>query len=294
VAARDGDDRADLGDLDDLLRSSTAALAGVPGVVGVTLGGSRARGTADAGADVDLGVYYRADALDLAALAAAADAASDDPVELAVPGAWGPWVDGGAWLRVDGVAVDWILRDIERVDAVWAECRAGVVRNEIQTGHPLGFWSHAYCGELALARILLDAAGDLAARHDEYTLYPDALADTLVRRLWEARFSLDIAAKGARRADVAYVAGCIFRAVGLMGHALHGADRAWVTTEKGLVALTGRLPSAPGRFAERVGAVFAAVAPTAADLEHALADAADLLADVERAVSRADRDDRPR
>ena len=56
-------------ELDDLLRSSTQALTAVRGVVGVTLGGSRARETADAAADVDLGVYYRAGSLDLAALA---------------------------------------------------------------------------------------------------------------------------------------------------------------------------------------------------------------------------------
>jgi hypothetical protein len=115
--------------------------------------------------------------------------------------------------HVDGVAVDWILPDLDRVDAVWAECQAGVVRNEIQTGHPLGFWSHAYCGELALARVLVDPGGELRRRHDEHaSSYPDALAVALVRRLWEAGFMLDIAAKGARRVDVAYVAGCLFRA----------------------------------------------------------------------------------
>jgi predicted nucleotidyltransferase len=276
--------------LDDRLCTSTVALAAVPGVVGVTLGGSQARGTADSGADVDLGVYYRAGLLDLTALARAADAVNNHPVELASPGTWGPWVDGGAWLHVDGVALDWILRDLDRVDAVWAECQAGVVRNEIQTGHPLGFWSHTYCGELALARVLVDPDGALTRRHDEYaTTYPDALADALVRRLWEARFTLDIAAKGARGADVAYVAGCLFRAVGLMADALHAADHAWVTNEKGLVALAARLARSP----DRVGAAFDALAPDAVKLQSALAIATELLADVERAVSPAERDDRP-
>ncbi|MDA8440729.1 MAG: hypothetical protein M0Z51_17980, partial [Propionibacterium sp.] len=31
------------------------------------------------------------------------------------PGGWGPWVDGGAWLDVGGTAVDWIIRDVDRV-----------------------------------------------------------------------------------------------------------------------------------------------------------------------------------
>jgi hypothetical protein len=278
----------------ELLRSSTSALVGVPGVVGVTLGGSQARGTADAAADVDLGVYYRAGSLDLAALAAAADTVSDHPVELAPPGAWGPWVDGGAWLHVGGAAVDWILRDLDRVDAVWADCQTGIVRNETQTGHPLGFWSHAYCGELALARVLVDPDGALAHRHDAYLTYPDALAATLVRRLWEARFTLDIAAKAVRRADAVYVAGCLFRAVGVMAHALHGHARSWVTNEKGLVALTAALPQAPPRFAARAGDAVAALAPDPAALDTALAIAGALLDDVEDAVRPADPADRRR
>jgi hypothetical protein len=288
-----GDPLADPDEIDRLLRSSTVALTAVPGVMGVTLGGSRARGTADAAADVDLGVYYDGASLDLAALAAAADAASDHPVALAVPGEWGPWVNGGAWLHVDGVAVDWILRDIYRVDAVWADCRAGLVRNEMQTGHPLGFWSHAYCGEVALARVLVDPGDALRPRRDEYHHYPDALAAALVRRTWEARFTLDIAAKAVRHGDVVYVAGCLFRAIGLMCHALHGHARSWVTNEKGLVALTTALPNAPDRFGERAATALASLAGDATALDAALTVASELLVDVENALRPADPDDRP-
>ena len=177
---------------------------------------------------------------------------------------------------------------------MWADCQAGIARNEIQTGHPLGFWSHAYCGELALARVQIDPDGALTRRHDEYLVYPDALAATLVRRLWEARFTLDIAAKAVRRADAVYVAGCLFRAVGLMAHALHGHARSWVTNEKGLVAHTAALPDAPPRFAERAGAAVAALAPDPAALDTALAIAGTLLDDVEDAVRPAGPDDRRR
>ena len=282
---------ADADRLERLLSSSADALATVPGVVGVTLGGSRARGTADAAADIDLGVYYHAPSLDLDALAAAARTAGDDPAELAAPGAWGPWVDGGAWLRMDGTAVDWILRDVGRVDAVWADCQSGVVRNEMQAGHPLGFWSHAYCGELALARVLVDTDGTLTRRHDEYRDYPDALSTSLVRRLWEARFTLDIATKAVRRADAVYVAGCLFRAIGVMAHALHGHARSWVTNEKGLVALTAGLPVAPHGFDARAGAAMAAVTPDPGALDTALSIAAALLDDVDAALTPANRDD---
>ena len=89
-----------------------------------------------------------------------------------------------------------------------------------------------------------------------------------------------------------YVAGCLFRAVGVMAHALHGHARSWVTNEKGLTALTAALPDAPLRFAER--AAVAVLAPDPAALDTALAVAGTLLDDVEDAVRPADPDDRRR
>ena len=159
---------------------------------------------------------------------------------------------------------------------------------------PSGSGATAYCGEFALARVLVDPDGSLRQRHDEYLVYPDALAATLVRRLWEARFTLDIAAKAVRRADAVYVAGCLFRAVGVMAHALHGHARSWVTNEKGLVGLTAALPDAPSRFAERAGDAVAALAPDPTALDTALAIAASLVADVEDVVRPADPADRRR
>src|SRR5689334_4375233 len=100
------------------IENMAARLAEVPGVVGVLLGGSRARGEHQPDSDWDLGVYYRGH-LDLAALRALAGPG----VDVASPGEWGPWVNGGAWLRVEGVPVDWILRDLDRVEQVWADCR---------------------------------------------------------------------------------------------------------------------------------------------------------------------------
>jgi hypothetical protein len=29
-------------------------------------------------------------------------------------GAWGPWIDGGAWLQFEGQKVDWLYRDLGR------------------------------------------------------------------------------------------------------------------------------------------------------------------------------------
>jgi hypothetical protein len=221
-------------------------LAAVPGVVAVVLGGSRARGEHRPDSDTDLGIYYR-DHLDVDQLRALATEVASK-YEVFGVGDWGPWVDGGAWLTIDGQAVDWIYRDLDRVHGVWDECRAGRFTVERQVGHPLGFYSHTYAGEVALSQVLADQTGELAKLQVETRQYPAALSDALVAGLWEAEFSI----VGARKApqDRVYVAGCLFRAIGVMAQALHGRARRWTVNEKGIVASAARLPLAPDGFAE--------------------------------------------
>ncbi|MGX6602401.1 nucleotidyltransferase domain-containing protein [Micromonosporaceae bacterium Da 78-11] len=267
-----------MGLTDDRLAELAARLAEVPGVVGVLLGGSRARGAHTPESDTDLGLYYRSpfdtDRLDVLAKEVGGPAAL-----VTAPGGWGPWVDGGGWLKVDGGAVDWIYRDLDRVHTVWADASAGRYRFHQQPGHPLGFPDHAYVGELALGRILADPAGELAALQARVRVFPPALADALVSGLWEADFLVAGARKAVSRGDSAYVAGCLFRVVGVCAHALHGAAGAWLINEKGAVAAAAALPGAPQEFRERVDAAFSRVDGDPLHLTEALDTAADLVLD---------------
>lgn len=220
------------------------------GVVAVALGGSRARGTHRPDSDWDVGLYYRG-RLDVAGLRAVA-AETGFAGELTEPGGWGPWVNGGGWLRSGEEHVDWLYRDLDRVRDIWAQCQAGRYEVGVQAGHPLGFYSHAYAGEVALCQVLADPTGELAALRAETRNYPAPLAEALVRGVWEAELLLSVAGKG----DATYVAGCLFRAVGVLMHALHGRARRWLLNEKGMVASAGRLPGAPPDFAARVNGLF--------------------------------------
>ena len=84
-------------------------LAAIPGVVAVTLGGSRATGTAVEGSDWDFGLYYRG-SIDPAGIVALGW-----PGRVFAVGEWGTIVNGGAWLTVDGSRVDLIYRDLDEV-----------------------------------------------------------------------------------------------------------------------------------------------------------------------------------
>jgi hypothetical protein len=246
----------------------------VPGIVAVMLGGSRARGTHTPDSDTDLGLYYRPP-LDLAALQRVAG----DNGQVTAPGEWGPWVDGGAWLTVDGAAVDWIYRDLDRVWRSVEDAEAGRYAFHAQTGHPLGVPDFAYAGEVALGQILADPTGELTALQERLSVFPPKLADHLVGGLWEADFLIKVARKAVTRQDVTYVSGCLFRLFGVCAHALHGAAGAWLTNEKGAIAAAAALPGAPPGFRTRVEAVVAGLDPDPVRLTEALDAAADLVLD---------------
>ena len=265
------------------LSSIADRLLAVSGIVGVTLGGSRARGAALPGSDVDLGLYYRG-TLDIEALGELARELSGPQAEVTAIGGWGPRVNGGGWLSIGAQAVDWIYRDLDEVDACWRRACRGEVVLYVQAGHPAGFPDWAYPGELALAVLLADPTGDLAARRAEMSRYPRPLAQAQRRGLREADFCLTLARKAIGRADAAFIAGCLFRAVTVCVHALHGAAGVWVINEKGAVASTARQPGCPADFERRVQALMGSVGTSAAELGRTLAAAAAVVAEVKAAL----------
>ncbi|WP_406282355.1 nucleotidyltransferase domain-containing protein [Streptomyces sp. NBC_00209] len=241
-----------------------ARLTQVPGIRAVLLGGSRARGAHRPDSDWDLGVYYRGTP-DTAALSALASAFQGSPVEVTGPGGWGPWVNAGGWLRVDGVQVDWILRDVDRVEAVWADCREGRYEVGVQPGHPLGFWSPTYPGEVALGRVLSDPGGELTALREETSRYPEALRKALAEASWEAEFSVAGARKSAPAGDRLHVSLCLSRAFGVLAQSLHAHHRTWCLNEKGALAATAALPATPAGFADRANAALRGLDPAAVE-----------------------------
>jgi hypothetical protein len=258
--------------LGDLARQ----LSRVDGVVGVTLGGSRARGDHAASSDYDIGLYYRPP-LDTATLASLARRVAGPDAEVTEPGHWGPWVDGGAWLRVDGTSVDWIYRAANRVFGAWEDAQQGRFSFNAQTGHPFGVPDYAYVGEVALGVILDDPSGQLGVLKPQASTYPQALADALVERLREAEFLIGGLRKAAQRADSVWVAGCLFRVVMLCVHALHGRAGRWLINEKGAVHSAGRLAVSPVNFAQRAQAILGQLGTTPSELASAIDAAAELV-----------------
>lgn len=252
-------------------------------MVAVMLGGSRARSEHLSDSDFDIGVYYRPP-LDTAALGDLAREVAGPDATVTEPGGWGPWVDGGGWLRINGMPVDWIYRDIDRVWESWSRARRGIFDFHTQTGHPLGVPDFAYAGEVALGAVLADHTGELAALHAETQTYPPALTTALLTRLSEADFLLAGMRKSIHRADSVWVAGCLFRVILLCVHALHGQAGRWLTNEKGALASTAALPSAPARFVARASYILGHIGESPGELTSSI-DAAAALVEETRTTS---------
>jgi predicted nucleotidyltransferase len=245
----------------EVAREVGIRLAAVDGVAAVVLGGSRARGQADPHSDVDLGLYYDPGRpLAIAELRALAAEVDDRHLDDAVTeiGGWGSWINGGGWLEVGGVRVDWLYRDMSIVSAIIADCTIGRFSSHYQPGHPHAFHTHMYMAEVHHARALFDRDGSFAALQARTAPYPRALQDAILRSGWEADFALATAAKSVRRGDTFHVAGSLFRCAAVLVQMLFAANERYFLNEKRAVETAGAFPRCPPGFAATVTEVLAA------------------------------------
>src|SRR6185436_8557686 len=149
----------------DVMSSLAKRLGAIHGVRAVVLGGSHARGRAQPGSDIDLGILYsEAAPFSIQSVRELADAANDTagPVVTDFYG-WGPWVNGGAWLTIGGQRVDFLYRSLEQLERVIAEAEAGRYELHYAQQPPFGFFSGAYLGEIAVCIPVFDPEARLEA-----------------------------------------------------------------------------------------------------------------------------------
>ncbi len=233
------------------------------GLEAIVLSGSRARGTHSAQSDIDLGLYYLPehpiDRKQLSEIATTLDDLNRRDIITAV-GEWGPWINGGGWLNVSGVAVDFLYRDLEKVHEVINQCLSGKLNMDYQPGHPHGFCSSTYLGEMMICKPLWDPKHQISLIKSRISTYPDALQKAIIDKfLWEIEFSLDNAVKGVDKSDVSYVAGHLFRAVSCLTQVIFALNRQYLINEKGAVHFCAQLDMCPEQFDERVQLAFSLV-----------------------------------
>ena len=262
-------------------RGIVARLAGIEGVVAVSLGGSRALGYQRPDSDIDLGIYYRdASPFAIADIAALARSLNDTPDPVVTDFyRWGPWVNGGAWLTVKGRRLDFLYRSLDRIEQVIDGCRAGRIESDFYQQPPYGFHSYIYLGELSICQPLHDPGRALAALKERIRPYPKALQRAIINRfLWGCEFDLPQARTFAERGDVYSAAGCFTRVAAALVQVLYAANARYFVHYKGALGEIEAFPLEPAAFSARLTQVLACPGEDAkallasADALHALLD----------------------
>jgi predicted nucleotidyltransferase len=271
-------------DTESLIQDIAGEVKNVSGIKAVVLGGSRARGTNHSASDVDLGIYYDSrHPLNLSELAKVATKLDDENrTELITPiGGWGPWINGGGWLRIQSVPVDFLYRDLDKLNKVINSCLDGKVEVFYQPGHPHGFVSSIYLGEIAICQPLWDPEGLIANLKSKVIPYPIALQKAVIRNFaWEIDFSIGIAQKSIAKADVAYAAGSCFRSVMCMLQVLFAMNKEHWLNEKGAVAIANNFKIKPVNFQSRVGEIFTMLSATPETINQSVSLLKELNADM--------------
>ncbi|RTE94122.1 nucleotidyltransferase domain-containing protein [Bradyrhizobium sp. LVM 105] len=243
-----------------LLTRLTSAFREVPGLAAIVLGGSRARGSGHLTSDYDVGLYFAAARpLDTERLLAAAKEIADDPAAATVTpiGEWGPWIVGGAWLSVQGSKVDLLYRNADAVEAVTRACHGGLVTMDYQPGHPHGFCSAIWMGEIAYCQPLHDPQGIIARLKSIALPYPRPLREALIQRFqWEILFGIENAELAIARGDRTHIAGSLYRSLACIAQVLFALNERYLINEKGALHEAALLPLTLPHLVERIDEVW--------------------------------------
>lgn len=271
--------------VDKIIQSIKEELDGLPGVVGVVLGGSRARGTHSPDSDIDIGIYYdESKGFHTNDIENAAFNLNDDKKDHLITslGEWGEWIDGGGWLVIQGYHVDFIFRDIKRVSKVIDDCLAGTVSMHYQTGHPHGYLNAMYMGELAVCNILSDPESILGILKKKTEPYPNKFQESMIQYFsFEASFSLMFMEANADKDDISYVMGHCFRSISCLNQVVFAKNKVYCINEKKAVAMIQSFSIRPRNYKERIDEIVALLSTDSHKINQAVENLKDLISETE-------------
>ncbi len=263
-----------------LVHNIVDKLKTIRGMQAIVLGGSWASGTQRSDSDIDLGLYYAADRpLDLQQVRDIASELNDAPNPVVTDlGEWGRWVNGGAWLTIQGQHVDFLYRNIDFVTSIIDDCIKGEIQSDYWQQPPYGFHSYIYCAETNLCKTLYDPEEVLQTLKAKVAPYPQPLKRTIINKFaWSAVFTLAVAQKSA---DVYFVAGSLTRAISCLVQVLYALNETYFISDKRLYKDEAKFNIKPKGFSERVDSILGAIGRNREELGGSLLATEALLAEV--------------
>jgi predicted nucleotidyltransferase len=233
-------------------------LRAVQGVAAIVLGGSWAAERARSDSDIDLGIAYRpSEPLNISAVREIASALNDRPNPVVTElGQWGAWVNGGAWLTIQGRRTDFIYRNLDLLEATIDECLAGQSRADFWQQPPYGFHSQIYCAEVRICRPLYDPEDIYTRLKQKVAVYPQALKQRQINAcVWGAWFTLESGKKLIERGEPYLVTGHLVRSVMEMVQALYALNETYFMNDKYVLRDVAAFTVAPHNFMTRMNQI---------------------------------------
>jgi predicted nucleotidyltransferase len=248
-----------------LLETIVAELATIPSLAAIALGGSHARGTHTPQSDLDIGLYYRerrpfaiADLREVAKKLSVSGAPTVTDFY-----AWGPFVNGGAWIDNLVCKIDFLYRNLEQLERIVRDARDGIWTHSFDQQPPFGFRSVTILGEIHCCKPLRDPEGVLEKLKSEVVVYPPKLKARIVQdSLWCAEFSFQFANGFAKSGDVPNTVACMTRIFHYLEHTLFALNEVYFLNDKRVMQEIQSFPLVPKNFASRVSAILVHVGET--------------------------------
>jgi hypothetical protein len=200
-------------------------------------------------------------------------------------GEWGPWINGGGWLTIKSQRVDLLYSNLEHIEHHIQETLEGRSILNHQPGHPHGFHTHMFAGQVHLCKVLFDPHNKIGNLKELLKPYPAKLKASLIKDfLWQAEFALHVAEKGASRGDIFYVNGFLFDCAASLVQVLFALNETFWLNEKGAMDITESFKYKPMHFRKIIETVLANIGTNPKELIQSLQHFKDLVQET-RALS---------
>ena len=256
-----------------LLRELVSELAHMPCLAAVVLGGSYASGTQREGSDMDVGLYYLAEApFDIAGIKKVAQNIAVQPPTVTGFYEWGQWVNGGAWIQTKAGKVDFLYRNIHQVEQAIEHAIRGIVEHDYGQQPTHGFYSIIYLAETDICIPLYDPRQHIARLKQLVKTYPPKLKEKVVANaLWSAEFTLAHASTFANYGDVYNTAGCLARISSNLTQALFALNERYFISDKRVMEVTANFAILPSGYIRQITEILAHPGASVEELIHSVA-----------------------
>jgi predicted nucleotidyltransferase len=203
----------------------------IDNIQAIVLGGSYSIGSARKDSDMDIGIYYFADkSFSINAIKEVAKKYDKDNNPTVTEFyEWGPWVNGGAWIKNIASKIDFLYRNIEQIEQTIENAKNGRYENNYEQQPPYGFSSIIYLAETKCCIPLYDPNGIVTKIKNEVEHYPKELKYSVIKNsLWAAEFTLLHLDSFYAKKDIFNIYGCLTRALKNIFDTLYAVNEEYI------------------------------------------------------------------